>query len=778
MSSILIVEDEPFVDSDLRTTLAALGHEVTATTTTSENAPAKVALHRPDLVFMRMQRKGLDDAARLHTEYGVPVIHLNPAVDGPDLVQPEVTRPYGYLLKPFAERELQSTIEVALDPHGMQRALAVRDRWFATTLRSIGDGVITTDRTEHVTYLNRVAEVLTGWSCAEAISRPLSEVFRIVHETTRALVPSPVTRALREGAVVGLADHTALIRRHVGEVSIADSAAPIIDDQGEIHGVVVVFRDATLERQAQQLQEESRRELHELVERMPEAVVVLQEGRIVYANPAWVACLGYASIDELVGRELVEFLHPDDQELERARQAAVVSGAVSPHEFRYFCRGGRVATLEVVPVLLRQYRGKPSVLKVARDVTEQRLFQARLAQADRLVAVGTMSAGVAHEINNPLSYVISNVEFAAAEIPRLVEALEAREADLSERYGARALAESAGAAPGNTIRRLREIAEALGDVREGAERVRNIVRDLKTFSRATDDTSELVHLRSLINSTLNLAFNEIRHRARLVKDFGETPLVLANPSRLGQVILNLLLNAAQAIPMGNAERNEIRIVTRTDAAGRAVMEVRDTGEGIPAANLRSIFDPFFTTKPVGMGTGLGLSICHGIVSAMGGSIEVESAVGQGSTFRVVLPAAPPEVPVPRSTSRPEIVSSRRGRILVIDDERAVGNVIRRLLAADHDVTVTVEARWALKEIVEGARFDVIICDLMMPEVTGIELYETLATEVPDQAGRMIFLTGGAFTPAAHAFLERVSNMRLEKPFDAKVLRAIVSDRLR
>ncbi|TAJ74428.1 MAG: response regulator, partial [Gallionellaceae bacterium] len=129
MSSILIVEDEPFVDSDLRATLAALGHEVTATTTTSENALAKVAPTRPDLVFMKMRRKGLDDAARLHTEYGVPVIHLNPAVDEPGLEQPEVTRPYGYLLKPFAERELQSTIEVALDPHGMQRALAVRDRW-------------------------------------------------------------------------------------------------------------------------------------------------------------------------------------------------------------------------------------------------------------------------------------------------------------------------------------------------------------------------------------------------------------------------------------------------------------------------------------------------------------------------------------------------------------------------------------------------------------------------------------------------------------------------
>jgi signal transduction histidine kinase len=165
------------------------------------------------------------------------------------------------------------------------------------------------------------------------------------------------------------------------------------------------------------------------------------------------------------------------------------------------------------------------------------------------------------------------------------------------------------AAGGDVGPALDEAGEALAEARQGAERVRNIVRDLRVFARGDEEQSGPVALRRVLDSSINIAWNEIRHRARLVKDYGDTPMVEANESRLGQVFLNLLLNAAHAIPEGETERNEIRVSTRTDGRGHAVVEIRDTGGGIPAAIREKIFDPFFTTKSAGEGTGLGLWIC-------------------------------------------------------------------------------------------------------------------------------------------------------------------------
>src|SRR4029079_12566875 len=182
-----------------------------------------------------------------------------------------------------------------------------------------------------------------------------------------------------------------------------------------------------------------------------------------------------------------------------------------------------------------------------------------------------------------------------------------------------------------------EAGEGLAEARQGAERVRNIVRDLRVFARGDEEQSGPVALRRVLDSSINIAWNEIRHRARLVKDYGDTPMVEANESRLGQVFLNLLLNAAHAISEGETERNEIRVSTRTDGRGHAIIEIRDTGGGIPPDIRDRIFDPFFTTKAAGEGTGLGLWICSGILSALGGEISVDSDVGRGSTFRVMLP---------------------------------------------------------------------------------------------------------------------------------------------
>jgi CheY-like chemotaxis protein len=256
------------------------------------------------------------------------------------------------------------------------------------------------------------------------------------------------------------------------------------------------------------------------------------------------------------------------------------------------------------------------------------------------------------------------------------------------------------------------------------------------------------------------------------------PAVDANEARLGQVFLNLIINAAQAIDEGAADRNEIRVRLSCDASGNVVVSVGDSGSGMTPSMRSRLFTPFVTTKPPGVGTGLGLSICHRIVTSLGGTITVESELGKGTEFRVVLPPSvdlPLDVTPAPSGAR---LNGRRGRVLVVDDEPMITQVVRRTLTKDHDVFTLDNAEDAYARIAAGERFDVILCDLLMPQMSGMDFHRQLARSCPEQAERMVFFTGGAFTPRAREFLESVQNHRLEKPIDGMELRALINSLVR
>jgi signal transduction histidine kinase len=401
----------------------------------------------------------------------------------------------------------------------------------------------------------------------------------------------------------------------------------------------------------------------------------------------------------------------------------------------------------LVPVVERE-------LREAAVRAERRKIQEQLMISDRMASMGTLAAGVAHEINNPLASVMANLELAANSV-----------ADLTARIG--------------RSEEMDAVEEELQDAREGAERIRNIVRDLKIFSRSGEDRKGLVDVQRVLESTTRMAWNEIRHRARLVKNYTAVPMVEASEAQLGQLFLNLVVNAAQAIPEGDADNNEVRVTLGTDVAGMVLVEVADTGAGIPREVHDQLFRPFFTTKPIGVGTGLGLAICHQIIASLDGRIEFSSEMSRGTCFRVFLPPARMEArEAPRPDNLTQLVARRRGRVLVVDDEPLITRTVQRALSKDHDILALSSAEDALAHITSGERFDVILCDLMMPQMTGMDLHAELLRIAQDQAARMIFLTGGAFTPRARAFIDETRNKLIEKPFDAIHLRAIINAQVR
>ena len=483
-------------------------------------------------------------------------------------------------------------------------------------------------------------------------------------------------------------------------------------------------------------------------------LMVAPDGRVVETNRAFQRMLGYGE-DELRSVTLDDLCEPGDA-FASAVLTPMIAGAQDLVETprRYRRKDGSVAETIVRASALRDEAGALRLaIGVVEDLSERRRLEAQLVLADRMASIGTLAAGVAHEINNPLAFILSNLDYATSE-----------------------LREKGGDA---------ELVRALQDATDGAVRVREIVRDLRTFSRSDDDRGSAVDVRRVLQTAIGLAMNEIRHRARLVVNPGALPPVVAPEHRLAQVLLNLLINAAQAIPEGDAVHNAVSVSTSTAADGGALVEISDTGVGIPARVLPRIFDPFFTTKPVGVGTGLGLSICHGIVAQLGGEITVESAPGKGTTFRVHLPAAPaapqprhpaladppsdPATPAAPAGAAPAPAPGRRGRVLLVDDDALVGRAVARMLAPGHEVVTRTSARAALEVLAADRAFDAVLCDLMMPEMSGMELHERLVELAPELARRTIFLTGGAFTPAAAEFLQRVPNLRLEKPVERKVL---------
>ncbi|MGE5756722.1 MAG: ATP-binding protein, partial [Planctomycetaceae bacterium] len=360
-------------------------------------------------------------------------------------------------------------------------------------------------------------------------------------------------------------------------------------------------------------------------------------------NVAAQRTFGYSE-QEVLGQPLTILMPPEYHEAHQrglhryleTREARVVGRTI---ELRGRRKDGEVFPLELSLSAVELPEGI-CFLGAIRDLTERQRLQARIVQAEKLASLGLLSAGVAHEINNPLAYVANNLAVLERDIRGLTALVAAYEAAQAILESARPdlAAQVAQLAAEIDLPYVKEhIEQIVGSTRQGVKRVADIVQNLRGFTRLDQPAIDRVNLHDAITSSLEMIRGRLgRHHIVVEQQFGDLPLVICAPAQINQVFLNLLVNALQAIEATSKEGGRIEIRTRA-AGDEVIVEVADDGRGIPAELLPRIFDPFFTTKAVGEGTGLGLSISHGIVSDHGGRIEVESTPGQGSRFRVILP---------------------------------------------------------------------------------------------------------------------------------------------
>ena len=656
-------------------------------------------------------------------------------------------RPYEVDGRPF----YQALIRDVSERKAAEAAMRESEEQFRAVFLEAPIGVVLVGQDGAIQGFNRAFQEMLGHDEGEL--RRIS-MFELSHPEDRQAAAEAFERMGR-GRLPRVEMDKRYLRR-TGEVVYARiRAAPVRDASGLFRFAVMMIEDVTEQRRAEEALRESEERLQRALEATSDG---LWDWNVpsdqLFVSPRFLAMLGYAPGDITGEASLQALLHPDDRERDQQafREALTGSAPAFRAEMRVRTKAGDWRWVENrAKVAQRDAEGRPlRVVGAFTDIDDRKRMQARLLLSDRMTSLGTLAAGVAHEMNNPLAYVAVNLGFAATALS------------------------DAPAAVRTPL--LAEAQRALDEARDGVERVRQIVGDLRTFSQPGDQGRSQVDVRDALRSAINLSQNEIRHCARLVQELEPVPTVLANAAKLGQVFLNLLLNAAQAIPEGRAEENTIRVATRLAASGHVAVEVSDTGSGIPPEVLHRIFDPFFTTKRVGEGSGLGLAICHGIVTSLGGEIQVESELGKGSLFRVLLPATGPGTVAPEA-GQPQAAAPARGQILVVDDEPRLGRSIERLLAPHHQVVAVTSARDALARIAAGEHFDVILCDLMMPEMTGMDLHEELSRTAPRLAAGMVFMTGGAFTPRAREFLARVPNRRLEKPFRPETLEALVAELL-
>ena len=404
-TKILVVEDERVVAEDIQRSISAIGYIASGVVASGKEALEQVKKNPPDLVLMdivlRGEMNGIETAEEIRSLYNIPVVYLTAYADDNTLNKAKVTEPFGYILKPFNDRELHSTIEMALYKHTMEKRLRESETWFSTTLKSIGEGVITTDKKGHVTFMNSVAQKLTGWSHGEAVGKQLKDVFITVRDETGKSIKSPVSRILREGNIIDLLDHPVLIARNGHRIPIDESGAPIRGDRGDIIGVVIIFKDITDRKRAEEQLQREKNFINTLMQASPAFyVAVAEDGSTLMMNEAMLKALDY-KWEEVEGKDYVSTFIPeiDREKVLKINERLIGLKKNTLHESHLLTKSHRQ--------LLVEWHGRPVLKKdgsfdfffaMGIDVTERKKAEAALRMSEERYRglFETMAQGVVY----------------------------------------------------------------------------------------------------------------------------------------------------------------------------------------------------------------------------------------------------------------------------------------------------------------------------------------------------------------------------------------------
>ena len=700
---ILVVEDEGVIGRDVQNTLVQLGYVVPDVARTGEEALDLVSRIGPDLVLMDIRLSGeldgIETAARIKDEHGAPVIFLTALADHETIARAKATEPYGYLLKPFNDRELQSTVEMAVSRSRAQKRLEASEERFANTLRSLADGVIATDLVGNITFLNPLAEAITGWNSEEAIGRPLQEIFRITR-------PGGEEASPLEMADVGADPRPVLLKtRSGGQIAIEDNSAPLKNDDGSLAGLVVVFRKRSVLGTA--AGPEPRAPLVDLVEGIADPLVAIgSDWVITFANPQ-AARLFEKAREEIVGRELWDEFPASV----RASHYQDFYDALTRQE-------RRTVELEVEERGLwfgaEIYPFGEGLLILLRDISARKEDERRHGRLEKLESLGLLARGFAHDFNNLLTVLLGNISLAQMKLP---------EDNAAE--------------------------DELASAHKAAVQAQGRVHQLLTFAKGGVPIRQSQPLCPLVTDFLEVRDDAPRvdYRVDIPDDL---PDVRVDAGQLKRLIDNLLTNAEQAMPEGGEIRLTCELLpvrsgrraTLPDGLDLDVevpyllLQVRDSGSGIRSTDLGKVFEPYFTTRGRQNATGIGLTVCESIAQAHEGGIAVETAAGEGTTVSVTLPvesgatAAPDDVPA-------EQRAGERVRILILEDEPLVRQImVRSLEAQGHEIVQTIDGAETVARYLEALgsedRFDLVITDLSIPNgMGGVKAIEEIRQTDPD-----------------------------------------------
>lgn len=757
-TKILVVEDENIVAKDIQNTLKALGYTVTAVVASGEEAIQKAGETQPDLVLMDIMLKGYQDgveaARQIFARFNIPVVYLTAYTDETTLQRAKVTEPYGYILKPFEERELHIAIEMAIYKHKMAKKLKEREQWLATILRSINDAVIVTDDKSLVTFMNPVAEMLTGWKQKDALGKNLAEVFKIVSaENHTAAQP-----ASRNGDV---ANYSLLVASDGREIPIDDSAAPIRDENGNLTGAVLVFRDISARQQAEaelhrrflqiQHSEERYRALYDDNPAMFFTVDV--GGKILSVNQFGADQLGY-KVEELVGQSVLNVFYEQDKLTAQQNLTAWLRNPeqIAPCELRKVRKDGTLLWVKELARVVRDSDGRPVVLIVCEDVTKSKQMEEallereeQLRQAHKMEAIGRLAGGVAQDFNNMLAAIIGTSEMAMLE-----------------------------------LHRDHPLRKDLKEIKQTADRAANLARQLLTFARRQIIAPSLLNLNNVLQNLDKLLHRLAGEGVDLaISTAPDLGFAKVDSGQIEQMIINLASNARDAMPNGGKLKIETVNVTLDDAHARqhpeitsgeyVMLMVRDTGAGLTEEMKKHLFEPFFSAKDTGKGTGLGLATAYSIVQQNHGHIAVDSASGQGTAFRIYFPRLA-DAGIAPEHDQSLVPSTGTETVLLVEDEPAVREVAVRLLRErGYHVLVAANGDEALQLAKAHAKdkIHLLITDVVMPRLSGKMVADQLKALQPDM--KVLFISGYADDTIIQPGKGDASLAFLQKPFSPALL---------